>query len=39
MSIEISNACMPLHNINQHNAILEMTLLDNYFLKVTYEFH
>ena len=31
MSIEIFNACMLLHNINQYNAILEMTLLDNYF--------
>ena len=36
--MEISNACTPLHNINQHNAILEMTLLDNCFLTVTYRF-
>ena len=29
MSIEISDSCMPLHNINGHNVKLEMTLLDN----------
>ena len=38
MSIKLSNASTPLHNINRHNAILELTLLDNYFLKLTYNF-